>query len=135
MYVGQLSSIERELSAFEVGSDGFPRPGQVVRHFRQLKLKVDGRPWTQRDLARALGKQELAIRDMELRDVGLNDIARRRLLADLLDIPPILFGLANAPECQNAHMADLTWWVQRGFPAFSAGPDNFPHPGQVLPQR
>lgn len=132
MYAGQLSWTEQDFPAFDVGSDGFPRPGQVVRHFRQVKLKDDGRPWTQRDLARALGKQELAIRDMELRDAGLNDIARRRLLSELLDIPSVLFGLATVPESQNTKTTDLTWWVQQGFPAFSAGPDKFPHPGQVL---
>jgi tetratricopeptide (TPR) repeat protein len=132
MHAGQLSGTEHELPAFDLGPDGFPRPGQVIRHFRQLKLRADGKPWTQRDLARALGKQELTVRDMELRDAGLDTITRRRLLAELLDIPLILFGLATVPENQRAESAGLTWWVQQGFPAFSAGPDNFPHPGQVL---
>jgi tetratricopeptide (TPR) repeat protein len=81
--------------AFDAGPDGFPRQGQVIRHFRQTRLKADGKPWTQRDLAQVLGKQELAIRDMELRDTGLNDISRRRFLAHLFDIPPLLLGLAT----------------------------------------
>jgi tetratricopeptide (TPR) repeat protein len=84
--------------AFEAGPDGSPRPGQVIRHFRQTKLKADGKPWTQRDLAQVLGKQELAMRDMELRDTGLNDISRRRFLAHLFDIPPLLLGLATLPQ-------------------------------------
>lgn len=132
MCAAQFSWQEQRFPAFDIGSDGFPCPGQVVRHFRQRTFKVDGKPWTQRDLAQALGKQELAVRDMELRDAGLNDIARRRLLAQLLGIPPILFGLATGPERQTTATADGTWWVQQGFPAFDAGLDGFPHPGQVL---
>src|SRR5205807_1222200 len=86
---------EQGLPAFDAGPDGFPRPGQVIRHFRQTKLKADGKPWTQRDLAQVLGKQELAMREMELRDTGLNDISRRRFLAHLFDISPLLLGLAT----------------------------------------
>ncbi len=128
MHTDQLFWMEQGLPAFDIGPDGLPRPGQVVRHFRQRKRRADGRPWTQRDLARAIGKQELAVREMELRDVSLDDIVRRRFLAQLLDIPLILFGLANVPEGAEKE----TWWIQQGFPAFEAGADNFPHPGQVL---
>jgi hypothetical protein len=35
MHAGQLSGTEHELPAFDLGPDGFPRPGQVIRHFRQ----------------------------------------------------------------------------------------------------
>jgi hypothetical protein len=35
---------------------------------------------------------------MELRDIGLNDISRRRFLAHLFTIPPLLLGLATAPR-------------------------------------
>jgi tetratricopeptide (TPR) repeat protein len=94
--------------AFDAGSDNFPHPGQVLRHFRPMKLKEDGKPWTQRDLALALGKQELAVREMELRGTGLNDISRRRFLADLFSIPLILLGLAAHPQQQ--HMS------QKAFP-------------------
>jgi tetratricopeptide (TPR) repeat protein len=90
--------VQQGYPPFDAGPDGFPRPGQVIRHFRRIKLKADGKPWTQRDLAHVLNKQELAIRDMELRDIGLNDISRRRFLARLFDIPPILLGLATIPE-------------------------------------
>src|SRR5438105_3206822 len=98
MCAAQPSWRGQGLPAFDVGPDGFPRPGQVLRHFRQTKLKTDGKPWTQRDLALVLDKQELAIRDMELRDTGLNDISRRRFLAHLFDIPPLLLGLATLPS-------------------------------------
>lgn len=127
-----LSWVEQGFPAFDAGSDGFPRPGQVIRHFRQVKLKADGKSWTQHDLAQALGKQDLAVREMELRDTGLHDITRRRLLAELLAIPPTLLGLATAPESLNSKNPTVTWWVQQGFSAFEAGPDGFPRPGQVL---
>src|SRR5690349_5969911 len=99
----QPSWTEQGFPAFDPGPDGFPRPGQIIRHFRQTRLKADGKPWTQRDLAQKLGKQELAVREMELRDTGLNDITRRRFLADLFDIPPILLGLATVPERRNTN--------------------------------
>ncbi len=132
MCAAQTSLTEQGESAFVTGPDGFPRPGQVIRHFRQLKLKADGKPWTQRDLAQVLGKQELAIRDMELRDSGLNDITRRRFLAELFDIPPILLGLSAVPERREPPVATSTWWGKLGYPAFAAGPDGFPRPGQVI---
>ena len=56
---------QEELPAFDIGPDGFPRPGQVIRHFRQTRLKADGKPWTQRDLAQILGCRELAVREMD----------------------------------------------------------------------
>jgi tetratricopeptide (TPR) repeat protein len=123
---------EQGLPAFDVGPDGFPRPGQVLRHFRQTRLKEDGKPWTQRDAAQVLGCQELAVREMELRDTGLNDIVRRRFLTELFGIPPGLLGLAAIPETGKTDAAVSTWWVQLGFPAFAGGPDGFPRPGQVL---
>jgi tetratricopeptide (TPR) repeat protein len=128
-----LSETEQDLSAFDIGPDGFPFPGQVLRRFRLAKFKEDGKPWTQGDLARAMKKKELAVREWERRSAGLNDIVRRRDLVKLLDIPPLLFGLATVPERQNnIESLDVPWWVQLGFPAFDAGPDGFPHPGQVL---
>ncbi|MBV9690568.1 MAG: hypothetical protein JO202_12775 [Ktedonobacteraceae bacterium] len=131
MCAAELSWTLQGFPAFDTDPDGFPCPGQVIRYFRQAKLKEDGKPWTQRDLAQILGKQELAAREMELRDTGLNDISRRRFLAKSFDIPPILLGLALVPEGQNTKAAP-TWWVQQGFPAFDAGSDGFPRPGQVI---
>ncbi len=132
MCAAQLMWTVQGFPAFDTSPDGFPRPGQVVRHFRQTKLKADGKPWTQRNLAQVLGKQELAVREMELRDIGLNDITRRRLLAELFDIPLILLGLTTVPERQNTKTATSIWWVQQGFPAFDTSPDGFPCPGQVV---
>lgn len=132
MCAAQASWREQSLPAFDVGPDGFPCPGQVIRYFRQIRFKVDGKPWTQRDLAQILGKQELAIREMELRDTGLSDIPRRRFLAELFGIPPGLLGLATMPETGNMNAVASIWWVQQGFPAFDAGSDGFPRPGQVI---
>ena len=63
MHIAQHSWIEQEFPAFDAGPDGFPRPGQVIRHFRQKKLKANGKPWTQRDLAHPfrVGNQPAAI--------------------------------------------------------------------------
>jgi len=132
MRTTQPSQIGQGYPAFDTGPDRFPCPGQVIRHFRQLKRKADGKFWTQRDLAQVLGKQDLAVREMELRDIGLNDITRRRLLTELFDIPPILLGLATKLEKRNTQAATQTWWVEQGFPAFEAGPDGFPRPGQII---
>src|SRR5579884_2720738 len=117
--------------AFDVGADGFPRPGQVIRYFRRMRLKANGKPWTQRDLAQVLDKQELAVREMELRDSGLHDIAARRFLATLFDIPPVLLGLAELPAKPNKANS-ATWWVQQGYAAFDIGVVGFPRPGQVI---
>ncbi len=132
MCAAQLSWKEQGFPAFDTDPDGFPRPGQVIRYFRKLKLKIDGKPWTQRDLAQVLGKRELAVREMELRDIGLNGVLCRRSLAELFAIPPILLGVATMPEIGNTNMIPSPWWVQQGFPAFDAGLDGFPRPGQVI---
>jgi tetratricopeptide (TPR) repeat protein len=132
VYIAQPLGIEQEVPTFDTDRDGFPYPGQVIRYFRQLKIKADGKPWTQHDLAQYLGKQDLAVRDMELRDAGLNDITRLRLLANVFDIPLILFGLVALPEQRNTNGAATAWWIERDFPAFDTGPDGFPYPGQVI---
>lgn len=100
--------------AFDAGPDGFPRPGQVIRYFRKLKFKTDGKSWTQYDLAQVLGKQELAMREMELRDTGLNDISRRRFLAELFEIPLVLLGLAELPEQEVNHSVILPVTTSQG---------------------
>ncbi|HJT59092.1 MAG TPA: hypothetical protein VJ761_21475 [Ktedonobacteraceae bacterium] len=132
MHLVQRSWIEQVFPAFEIGPDGFPRPGQVLRHFRQKHLKANGKPWTQCDLSQVLGKRELAAREMELRDTGLNDIALRREIAELFDIPPGLLGLATLPQSHYTETTALMWWVQQGYPAFEAGSDGFPRPGPII---
>jgi transcriptional regulator with XRE-family HTH domain len=86
--------------AFEPGDQGFPRPGQVLKHYRLLKRKADGKPWTQADLAQVLGVNVLAVSEMENKDVGLKDIHRLRQLANLFAIPPLLLGIVSLEEIQ-----------------------------------
>lgn len=82
---------------FEAGPDHLPRPGQVVRHYRRLKRRPDGKRWTQADLARALGVTERYVNLMEHHDEGFDSFSRRRFLAEILAIPPVLLGLAELP--------------------------------------
>jgi transcriptional regulator with XRE-family HTH domain len=90
---------------FERGPDGWPRPGQVTRYYRRLKRRPDGKRWTQADLAQALGITERAVHNMEHFDEGLESISRRRFLAETLQIPPVLLGLAVAPVVPASSVA------------------------------
>jgi transcriptional regulator with XRE-family HTH domain len=92
--------------AFDAGKDGFPRPGQVVKYYRRLKLNEEGKPWTQKDLARVLGISEQALRDLENRDAGMDSYDRRRFLADLLNIPPVLLGIVSLEEILKGQEAN-----------------------------
>src|SRR5579883_1280317 len=65
----------------------WPDPGEVTRYYRRLK------GWTQAQLAEALGLTELSVRNMEKQHAGLGMVSRRRALAFLLSIPPLLLGL------------------------------------------
>ncbi len=72
-------------------------PGQTVRLHRKMKPK--NHPLrSQKGLARALSLTEKAIRDMEKRNIGLDSITRRRVLALLLDIPPTALGIITLDE-------------------------------------
>src|SRR5436853_5137015 len=83
---------------FEEGQDGFPRTGQVVKEYRRRAMDTEGKPWTQRRLANALGiETDQAVWNLENRDSAL-DIERRRFLSNLFDIPPILFGIITLEE-------------------------------------
>ncbi|MBV9232071.1 MAG: helix-turn-helix transcriptional regulator [Chloroflexi bacterium] len=79
---------------FDEGPDGFPRPGQVTKHYRYLKKKDNGTPWTQADLAYVLGVSEQEVRNMENRDRGFS-LERRRFLANLFSISPIIYGVVT----------------------------------------
>jgi transcriptional regulator with XRE-family HTH domain len=84
--------------AFAPGCDGlFPRAGQVIKHFRGLKLDQKGKPWTQRLLAQTLGLTDQAVWDLENRDIGM-DFDRRQFLSDLFAIPPVLLGIITVEE-------------------------------------
>lgn len=79
---------------------GFPDPGTVLRYYREKMRYIDPqdgkeKSWTQVDLARRLGVSEVTIRLMETQRKGLDSIERRRILADLLRIPPAFLGLTS----------------------------------------
>lgn len=84
------------LPQFELGTDGYPLPGNVIKYYRE-KMKYtdrDGKEkrWTQADLARQLGLTEIMVNLMEKQNKGLDSIERRRTLATILRIPPALLG-------------------------------------------
>src|SRR5579864_6646884 len=61
-------------------------------------MDKDGKPWSQRRLANALGiETNQAVWNLENRDTEL-DIERRRFLCDLFGIPPILLGIISQDE-------------------------------------
>jgi tetratricopeptide (TPR) repeat protein len=87
--------------AFDLGKDGiFPRPGQVVKYYRERKMDDKGKAWTQKNLARTLGMTDNAVRDIENRNVGM-DFERRQFLSRLFDIPPILLGIVTLGEIDS----------------------------------
>ena len=72
-------------------------PGQIVKRHRKMKQKKHPL-YSQKGLARALSVTDKAVRDMEKRNIGLDSIARRRVLALLLDIPPVALGIMTIEE-------------------------------------
>jgi DNA-binding XRE family transcriptional regulator len=56
------------------------------------------RSWTQADLAQRLGVSEVTVRLMETQGKGLDSIERRRAIAEILKIPPMLLGLASLED-------------------------------------
>ncbi|HLG66064.1 MAG TPA: hypothetical protein VKY19_29370 [Ktedonosporobacter sp.] len=72
-------------------------PGQIVKQYRKMKPKEDPLH-SQKGLARSLSLTEKAIRDMEKRNIGLDSITRRRVLAHLLAIPPAALGIITLEE-------------------------------------
>ncbi len=72
-------------------------PGQAVKQHRKMKPKTHPLR-SQKGLARALSLTEKAVRDMEKRNIGLDSITRRRVLALLLDILPAALGIITLEE-------------------------------------
>ncbi|HLZ59276.1 MAG TPA: hypothetical protein VKR06_20225 [Ktedonosporobacter sp.] len=92
---------KQHIQPFEQSPDGFPRPGQALKHYRYWKKHENGSAWTQADLAYILGISEQTIRDMENRDKGFT-FERRQFLAHLLAIPPALLGITTQEELLKA---------------------------------
>lgn len=94
--------LERNKGTSKTDAYGFPDPGGIVKQYREKLTYSDSengkiRSWTQADLAKRLGVSEVMVRLMENQNKGLDSIERRRVLADLLKIPPVLLGLDTLP--------------------------------------
>lgn len=90
-----------QFGPFVSQEDGWPNAGQVMRYFREksgLTAKTFGRLYGKK--IREDGKPicERWILEMELENKVPTDITRRRVIAQLLQIPPALFGLASLEE-------------------------------------
>ena len=74
----------------------------MVKYYREHKTYVDrnGREkhWTQIDLAKSLDISEIMVNLMENKNQGLDSIERRRTLATILRIPPVLLGLGSLDQ-------------------------------------
>jgi transcriptional regulator with XRE-family HTH domain len=133
---------------FEEGKGGFPRTGQVVKHYRENTVDDEGNAWTQKRLAKLLDVTEKTIGEIENRDAVL-DFDRRQRLTQLFDIPSLLLGIRTREEilklveqhqAKNVAPVDSTalsspqpWWVELGYSAFAVGRDGFfPRTGQVI---
>lgn len=84
------------LSAVEAETN----PGLVIKAFRERMIYEDQltgklKHWTQQDLGNLLGLTKVQICNMENHNEGLDSIERRKALATILKIPPVLLGLAS----------------------------------------
>jgi transcriptional regulator with XRE-family HTH domain len=106
---------------FDADADGYPNAGQVVRHYRMLK------GWTPAELGAAMGKSGRWVQAMEKDNTVPELISRRRAIAAMLGIPPLLLGLApldlststelpaldgkiNAEQMTQYHMLLRLYW-------------------------
>ncbi len=97
---------------------GYPDPHEVfMAYYRRSGM-------SRRRLAQSLRIQEKMVYHLERSGRSLHSIARLRQLCAHLQIPAILFGLAECPE------KACSWQVEGyGWPA---GDDGFPAPGPVV---
>jgi tetratricopeptide (TPR) repeat protein len=92
--------VELGYPPFAPGKCGFPRTGQVIKHYREQTKDETGKVWTQKALAARLGITEKAVWEMENRDTDL-DFQRRQFLSQLFHIPPILLGIVTAEQIEE----------------------------------
>ncbi|MGH2638277.1 MAG: hypothetical protein ACRDF4_03185, partial [Rhabdochlamydiaceae bacterium] len=89
--------------SFDPMDDRYPHPGQVIQYYRQHTL-VEGKQWTQGDLATFLGLTSKAIWLMENQNSGLDIFERRTKLAQMFGIPPVLLKLqSDAPSHEQLY--------------------------------
>ena len=78
-------------------------PGLIIKSFRERMMYEDQftgkrKHWSQQDLATLLGLTKVQVCNMENHNEGLDSIARRKTLARILRIPPVLLGLASLDD-------------------------------------
>lgn len=117
-----------QFGPFEAQDDGWPNAGQVMRYFRE-KGGMSATEFAQRysEELEKFGKHKkgkqgkqgnitaIWILNMEKQNSVPTDITRRRIIAQLLKIPPVLFGLAELahpivpfnPQVQDASIPEL----------------------------
>ncbi|MBV9690364.1 MAG: helix-turn-helix transcriptional regulator [Ktedonobacteraceae bacterium] len=87
---------------FEQGEDGLPKPGQVLKYFREV------RKMNTKALARVLGVTKRTVERMENEHLFFDSLSRRRALAAALRIPPFLLGITafrGMPALVAPHVA------------------------------
>ncbi|MBV9691704.1 MAG: helix-turn-helix transcriptional regulator [Ktedonobacteraceae bacterium] len=87
---------------FEEGEDGLPKPGQVLKYFREI------RKMNTKALARVLRVTKRTVERMENEHLFLDSMSRRRALASALRIPPFLLGITTfrgMPALTAPHVA------------------------------
>src|SRR6266516_2837255 len=84
-----------EYGPFTRQEDGWPHAGQVIRHYRR-KQKMSAEELASH-YGKAINAQVTArwILKMEQQNQVPVDISRRRILTNILHIPPVLLGLAS----------------------------------------
>lgn len=77
---------------FSAQKDGFPHAGEVIEHYRTLVHM------TRSDLAHQLGVSIRRVQQMENENKVPDSMERRRFIAQMLGIPPLLLGLASVDD-------------------------------------
>jgi transcriptional regulator with XRE-family HTH domain len=104
---------------FEADASGlYPQARQVVAHYRHLS------GLSREQVAIHLGVGPKAVYYAEYEGRGLDSLARLRELCKLLQIPPALLGLCNAPGPNG-------WWLAKYEP-WASGSDGWPDAGAVI---
>ena len=87
-----------EYGPFSVQENGWPHAGEVIRHYRR-RLHISAGELAD-SYGKAIGEHITArwIFKMEQQNKVPTDITRRRVLAKILGIPPLLLGLASLEQ-------------------------------------
>ncbi len=97
---------------FDPGENNLPHLGQVIRYYREL------RNWKAKDLADAIGQSLRHVYEIESSPNMPELISRRQALSSLLQIPPVLLGLAIVvPDNAADHLLDEIAGVVKIFDA------------------